>query len=115
MDWRIFYDDGGTFDDSQGEPVDAPAFGIVCIVQQNADVGRTILHGWDWYYWVSEKVEWWGSDIYGLLDRLLHRLATEAILQGRTVSRREFQQIMKRADKDPGFPPKSGIIAGERP
>lgn len=115
VEWRIFYDNDTCFDSTQGKPVDAPAFGIICIVQRSKTVGRTIMHGWDWYYHVPEEHAWWGSDTFGLFDRLLHRLPTEAVLQGRMVSRERFAEIMGWADKDPDFPPKSGRIAGERP
>jgi hypothetical protein len=115
IEWRILYDDGTDFDSSQGEPCDAPAYGIVCIIQRDDLVGRKIAHGWDWYYWVPQEGAWWGADIYGLLDRLLHRLPTEAICQGRMVSNKEFAIIMGRADRDPDFPKKSGKIVGETP
>ena len=113
--WRIYYDDGSTFDSSMGEPEDVLAFGVICIVYPNDLVGRQIMWGWDWYYWVPGENNWWGSDIHGLLDRLLHRLPSECICQGRNVSNEVFRSIMDAADKDPDFPPKSGKIRGEHP
>ena len=105
-DWRIYYTDGSTFNDNQGSPEDAPAFGVVCIVHPNGLVGRVILHRHDWYYWTEDG--WSGGDLHGLLDRLLHRLSTTAVLQGRSVANKVFREIMARADKDPDFPPASG-------
>ncbi len=115
MNWRIYYTDGSTFDNSQGKCEDAPAFGVVCIVYPDKLVGRVILHRHDWYYWIGEEEGWSGGDIYGLLDRLLHRLPTEAVLQGRNVSNKMFRNIMARADKDPDFPATSGKLAMGRP
>jgi hypothetical protein len=104
MIWRIYYSSGDTFDSNQGKPEDAPSFGIICIVAINDLVGRSILHRRDWYWWESDEETWSGGDIYGLLDRLLHRLPTEAIGQGRTVPTKAFSDIMGQADKDPDFP-----------
>ena len=126
MRWRIYYADGSTFDSSQGEHEDAPPFGVICIVYPNDLVGRIIMHGWDWYYWVPgdgqhcqprspRTGQWWGSDIYGVLDRLLHNLPLCALKQGRNASNERYRQIMAAADKDPDFPPRSGKLAGERP
>jgi hypothetical protein len=115
MGWRIYYDDGATFDDTQGDPDAAPAFGIVCIVQPDADVGRMVLQGWDWYYWEPDDGLWWGSDVYGVLDRLLHRLPVVALGQGRLVASPTFRTILQRAIEDPDFPIKSATRRFERP
>ncbi len=115
IDWRIYYSDESTFDSSQGSPQDAPAYGVICIIYSNELVGRIIMHRWDWYYWVPDEGQWWGSDLFGVLDRLLHRLPTIALCQGRNVSNKTYSKIMGMADKDKDFPPKSGKIAGERP
>ena len=73
------------------------------------------MHGWDWYYWMPGERQWWGSDIHGLLDRLLHNLPVLALKQGRSVSNRDFQATMRAAGEDPDFAPKSAYRNGERP
>lgn len=113
--WRIYYSDETTFSSDQGTPQGAPAFGVICIIYPDSLVGRAIMHGWDWYYWVEDDKQWWGSDIYGVLDRLLHNLPLHALKQGRNVSNESYRRIMTAADKDPDFPPKSGKLAKERP
>lgn len=115
IDWRVYYSDGSTFDNSKGEPDDAPAFGVVCIPQPDLVTGRMIMHGWDWYYYVPDSDQWWGSDLQGVLDRLLHRLPVLALLQGRNVSNEVFREIFGRADKDPDFPLKSAKHRYESP
>ncbi len=110
--WRIYYDDGSTFDNSQGSPQDVPAYGVICIVYQNELIGRTIMQRKDWYYYASDEGQWWGSDLHGVLDRLLHRLPTIALCQGRNVSNKTYSKIMGMADKDPDFPPMSGKFKG---
>lgn len=114
MDWRIFYSDGSTFDSTQGRSGDAPAFGIVCIVSPNDLVGREILHGHDFYYWIppADGIPgyWSGGDARGVFDRLLFRLPFVALLEGRNVRRDVFLNIMSIADKDKDFPPSSGKL-----
>lgn len=104
--WRIYYSDGSTFSNIEGAPEEANPHGIVCIVQKDPDRGRNIMHGWDWYYWNDTEGNapmWWGCEIHGLLDRLLHRLSIRALLQGRTVPNNLWSSIMKQADRDKDF------------
>jgi hypothetical protein len=100
--WVIHYSDGSTFSDEDGQPEDAPAFGVVCIVQPDPDRKRNIMHGWDWYYYNDVEGNgpmWWGCDLHGLLDRMLHRLGVRALVQGRTVSNDIWSEMMRRADE----------------
>lgn len=115
LKWRIRYDDDTTFDSSQGDPENAPAYGGITIVFPDELVGRVIMHGWDWYYWVPSEGQWWGSTLQGLLDRYLHRLPTVALIQGRNVSNKRFTELYDASDKDPDFPPKSGFLKKESP
>lgn len=114
MKWRIYYDNGYMFDNEMGEPEDAPGYGVVCIVQPDETVGRLIMHRWNFYYWVPSDAQWWGSDIYGVLDRLCHRLEIKSICQGRTVSNVRYKNILMLADNDKDFPHKSGSYGWER-
>lgn len=113
LTWRIYYDDRSIFDSSMGEPDDAPAFGVQCIVEQDNAVGRTILTGFDWYYFHPESKKWWGSDIHGLLDKLLFRIDVTSLLQGRNCA--DFHEIYQLTLDDPDFPKKAGKVAREQP
>ena len=55
MKWRIYYDDGMTFDSSDGEPCDAPGHGVIAIVEKDSTHGRVVLNGWNWYYHDGEN------------------------------------------------------------
>lgn len=114
-EWRIYYDNGTTCDSRSRDPESAPSFGVVVIAFPDPVVGRVLMHGWDWYYWVPTEGQWWGSDIHGLLDRLLHNLPLQAVKQGRNVSNLQYAEIMGRARDDPDFPVKSAERAGEHP
>lgn len=113
--WRIYYSDGTTYSSVDGDPAEAPAFGTVCIVFPDADVGRVVMHGWDWYYYVPSAGQWWGSDIHGLLDRLLHGEEVEGLKQGRNLSNTAYKAIFKTASLDPDFPVKTSTRKDESP
>lgn len=116
MEWKIYYEDGQTFDSTQGEPEDAPSYGVVVIVQNDEDVGRLIMHLWDWFYWRDDYKQWWGADVYGLHDQLLANKPIRAVKLGRNMHNREFGEIMERAANDSDFQTKSGKKQGvERP
>ena len=111
--WRIYYDDGSTFDSSMGAPDDAPSAGVQCIVEPDRDAGRVVLNSFDWYYFHPESGMWWGSDLYGMLDKLLHRIPIEGVCSGRNC--KHYREILDRALSDPDFPPKSAKVRRERP
>lgn len=117
INWRIFYTDGSTFDSSQGSPQDAPEWGVICIVQHDADVGRTIMRRWDFYYFHPIDQNFWGCDIFGYIDIGVNgRPFTPGSLKiGCTISTPQFQEILSIADSDPAFKPKSGRKEGETP
>ena len=115
INWRIYYEDGTTFTNLDGGPEDAPAFGMLMVVQHDDDVGRLVMHAWDWFYWRADHQQWWGADIYGLLDQLLHNKPISALKQGRNTHTATYKAILQKAIEDPDFMPKSGNIQGERP
>lgn len=102
--WRIYYDDGATFDSSQGTPQEAPGLGVQVIVQPDPDVGRVVLTRFDWYYYRFDLEQWWASDYFGLLDQLTSDRAgvVGAVKAGRNAG--DYDRILKVATKDPDFP-----------
>lgn len=112
--WRVYYDDGSTFDSSMGEPHEAPGLGVQVIVQTDPRVGRVLLTRFDWYYYRYDLDEWWASDYFGLLDQLTHDTTRSvgAVRAGRNAA--AYDEILLRAVHDPDLPPKSGRLVGER-
>ena len=102
-EWRIFYDDGSTYDSTMGGPSDAPSEGFICAIGYDETGKRYIMHGWDFYQWDFEAHQWWGMDLPGLFDRL-RRNKVYAYKEGRTVMRKTWEAIMIRANNDPDFP-----------
>ena len=102
--WRIYYADGTTFDSSEGTPYDAPSRGVICIVQPDIDVGRHLVHRFDFYWW--HDGEWYGGEIFGLFDYLASD-GHKTVKFGRTISNHQYTDIIQRAGNDPDFPRKS--------
>lgn len=115
LDWKIWYDDGTTFDSSQGLPSESPVAGVICIVYPDEEIGRQIMHRWDNYYWHPIECQWWGADDWGIKERTIYNLPMESVRTGRSVSNKEYRTIMGMADKDPDFPPRSGKRSSESP
>lgn len=111
--WRIYYDDGSTFDWQQGEPHEAPPEGVICIVGYDRHGKRYIMHGGavdgpskgyaQFYCWDIASGEWWGMDMPGLFDRLRRNLVY-AFKEGRSVDNELFKAIMMKAHLDTDFP-----------
>lgn len=104
MRWRIFYDNGATFDG----PVElAPGDGVIGIVREDvspADFpytnGRELLYGKDHYWWNGER--WLGGDSYGR-DDYLRQPGWRKVIAGRTVPRVQFESVKQRMETDPEF------------
>lgn len=108
LQWKIWYDDGNTFDSDQGKPEDAPGRGVVVIATPDEMVGQHLMQGWDWYYYVEDEKQWWGSDKDGMLDHLIRRHPIRAVSMGANVSNIRFRHILTAAADDPQFQRKSG-------
>lgn len=91
-----------------------PRRGVVAVAYPDPDVGRVVLHRWDWYY--LKRGAWWGSDVHGLLDQMMqHADAITLVLQGRTFTNDRYREVLARAMTDPDFPPRSASKVGETP
>ena len=95
MNWCIFYGDGSTFSNSDGEPKDAPNFNVQCIVQDYIQPPE-LIHRCDFYWWNGEEQAWRGGDILGFVDQSANFGATW-IKQGRTLRAHAFQEIYDQA------------------
>jgi len=110
--WRIYYGDGTTFDNTKGRPEDAPPVNVQVIIQPHRENGRQTIHSWDWYY--RRDNYWYGCDIWGLIDQLLWNNVT-AVKQGRTLSNKDFDAVIKRAIADGDFLPQTATLPIDKP
>lgn len=131
MNFRIYYDDGSTFDDLDGSWEDAPHLGVVVLVTSDPDVGREFDHGarGEFYAWWPGASKPWGFDRTGILDYLaecgwpetthladlsLDEWRQAGVKLGRSVDNDRFRAIVARAAADPDFPVKSADSLRER-
>ena len=104
MTWRIWYDNGTTYGSNNGPPEGAPGRGVICIVQESERTGRVKLSGADYYVW--KEGQWMRADIFGLWDYLSDR-GHKTVKFGRMVNRGRYNRIMREAEADDTFPPRS--------
>lgn len=106
--WRIYYEHN-SFDSNQGQPGDAPAWGVQVLVQDCPREGKHLLSGFD-FYWFSEG-RWFGGDFVGLIDALARG---ECLVRfGRSMKPKDFEDICQVAERDPDF--QSGAYRREGP
>lgn len=113
--WKIYYSDNTTFSNLDGEPNDAPGYGVQAVCQPEPGVGLETLHAFDYY--IFAKGQWRGLCGHdGLVDHVVaYAPEVEALVVGRQIPRQEYQAIMRLALHDPDFPRKSAKHDGERP
>ena len=102
LNWRIYYGDGTTYDETDGPAEEAPAWGTVAVVTRNSNDPREIVsvQGTGFDYFVYDKNnDWWGADFIGLIDRLADRSA-KVVCFGRTIEPHKYEQIIAKSVKD---------------
>lgn len=104
MDWCIYYGDGSEYNSDSGSPYDAPAQGVQAIIVRDDNPansrGRGLVAGFDYYWWVPERGEWYGGELFGLFDYLCSTPGPKRVLFGRTIGNKEHQEIRDRAIND---------------
>ena len=111
MRWRIYYGDGSTFSDRDGEPFDARPDGVqvVAIESKAAPSGVALQHGQPYkgmWVWKHDGLDpptepiWHLVDEAGLWDYLLMYRGPKAVLIGRTIRNEAFWALMSRASKE---------------
>ena len=101
--WKIYYGDGSTFSHKDGDPSDAPAWDVQVIVQLDPQTGRYNQTGDDYYVW---REKWVGVDQVGFIDYLAHECPS-IVKFGRTIGNERHKAILKKANEDTDFPPRS--------
>jgi hypothetical protein len=128
--WKLWYADGSTFCDQDGDFADAPHLGALVLATEDPDVGRELDWGprGEFFAWWPGKTKPWGFDRTGILDYLLTqdwpettRLAdlsldawrTSGVKVGRSVDNHEWQAILATVIADDYLPLKSATNARE--
>ena len=109
VQWRIYYADGSTADNTQYEPEDVPAKGVLVIVQRHQQNNVQRLSEGACYYWRRDAEMWFAADQFGmLLQTCQHRRLVTGQMWGETVPNDLFIKIKRQADTDPDFPHRAG-------
>ncbi len=98
MKWAIFYDNGEIFTSNDGEAWDAPAVGVLVLMQVDSE-GKRVLYSKDDYYcwgWRSPN-DWVACNEDGKNDYLYHHRGPKAILFGRWTTNLNFHKIEEKA------------------
>ena len=80
LQWRIYYDDGSTYSNEDGELVAAPSFGVQAIV--------------------CDPDVWHSGDFVGLIDFLIRK---GIVKFGRLASNEDYHNAVNAAQKDTDF------------
>jgi hypothetical protein len=102
MIWRLYYEDGSTFDDADGRPHDSPPWGVVALAQPGSQ--PPVFVNADYYLYRDDLGEWTEcGDVIGLVDHLTHRAdKISAVRAGRWIPTKPFKDIWARARADCG-------------
>ena len=107
-DFRIYYDGGSTY---EGAPENAPAFGVLVIIEKDKDSGRRYVMTKDYFCWVGDK--WLATDQIGMWD-YMQQPGWKKVLFGRMVDNDYWYSVMKRVIADPDFPARTNWGFNER-
>ena len=129
--WKIFYGDGSTFSDQDGDPKDAPVANVQVIMQPHIESGRYMQVERDYYIYWTKGSRWVGVDLAGVMDFLvvqglmtwgdeidscivIQRAVSSGLVKlGRMLERERFYEIYRIADSDPYLPRRTGYMAKE--
>ena len=118
VDWIIWYENEGggvsSFSSEDGEPWEAPRYGILAIAVKDEEVGRKIMYRGDfyWYHWVHG---WLAGDREGFYDYMFNQNGKEkVVLLGRVTTDAQFLDMLAMARNDPRLPAKSAYARNEK-
>jgi hypothetical protein len=103
--WRLYYEDGSTFSDTDGEPWESPPWGSVCCAQPNEeDPSDRVMVNADVLLWRTDLGVWMQCGHDGLEDHLAHYAhVIGCVRKTRWIRTRDFREIWKRARRDCGL------------
>lgn len=103
MNFKIYYDGGTNY---AGDVSDAPAWGVLLIVEADPDHGRRIVSNGDYYVWDQER--WQAKDFIGMIDYLAQP-GMKRVLIGRMVPNEVFIEAYRQAEESNEFPVRTGF------
>jgi len=98
--WKIYYGNGDTFSDKDGDPWESPKVDVQVIAVQDPEVGRRFMFRHSYYIYKDDG--WLGvDDAASLVLHLLEDIGRiKAVRAGLIVSQEAFRAVMKTAKED---------------
>ncbi len=96
--WKIYYSNGTTFSNLDGNPEDAPPTGVICILQNPIKHGWMLLRNKD-YYLRLDDWEWVGCEADGFWQYMF-KPGWKCPKFGENVSDSIYEKIIKQATED---------------
>lgn len=102
--WLIYYDNGSTFSNENGEPKNAPPEGVEIIVCLSDDKKPVMLFGAEHYFfrrYDDDFGEWFQAptDFSAFTQLHKHVNEMESFISGRTMRSKSFEQLKRRAKR----------------
>ena len=110
MKWRVYYDNGSTWDDDVDN---APMMHVLLIQEINGKHGRRIVPPGDYYIYRFDREKWLSMDFVGMIQYLAEPGTQKKVLMGKMVLPDEWGAILRTAKEDLDFPPRSGYYPAE--
>jgi hypothetical protein len=97
IDWKIYYADGSTYSNEDGEAAFAPGGGVICVAWYDQDNRRRLAHGADYY--ICDEGRWFGVDAAGFWQYMAEP-GHKVVKLGRMTGDLNFRLIMSKAMND---------------
>ena len=72
MNWRLYYDDGSTFEDTDGEPWQSPPWGVVLCIQPDRKGNERLMMNGDVLMYRTDLGHWTQCGDGGFEDHAVH-------------------------------------------
>ncbi len=106
MRWRVFYINGESFSNEDGNPEDAPGSSVLAVVQEDEQVGSLVHQGSDFYVFDEHYGGWYGLDDWGAAQ-YFQRPGLKVVKLGEAMSTERYKQLLEEIRRDPNLPDKS--------
>ena len=109
--WVVWYQDGSSFSDDDGQPWDAPRAGVICITQAAEDCGRFLIKETNFFCWHFDEQQFVPHDTLGMHDYLSQPGKEKVVLRGWWATKERFFEICNHAltEADSGLPAMSAL------
>ncbi len=113
IDFRVYYADGSTYDGYHNAVENTPIFEVLLIVERNANHGRKLVKGGDYYIYYQNGT-WHAVDFVGMLQYMRRPYMEKRFLVGvMSYDEDSWNDTVRKARSDPDFPPQTALSAYE--